>query len=162
MTYRFFGFFLFAAASGVGCSSGSTIVRVDESPDELTLLSIDGREGVRTESKEHLRGYPVLGTVVITDANKKRELMKALSEAIARRPEHPAKCFWPRHVLRAVSAGKTVDYVICFECSNFEQFEGDQKVHYGPINKDAEPLFDKVLQDAGVPVTPKAFPPEKP
>jgi hypothetical protein len=157
MTQRVLGFFFFVAVCGVGCSSSSTSVRIDESPEELTLLSIDGREGVRTESKEQFLGYPLLGKVVITDPNKRHELMKALSDAISRRPEYSAKCFWPRHAIRAVSAGKKLDYVICFECSNFEQFEGQQKIHYGPINKDVQPLFDKVLQDAGVPLAPRSF-----
>ena len=51
--------------------------------------------------------------------------------------------------------GKTVEYVICFECSRFEEFIGAKKLRHEPIDPNAQPAFDKPLQDAGVPIAPK-------
>src|SRR5687768_16467731 len=70
-------------------------------PEQLTLFSIDGRASYRREDTpvavDEFHGYPVLGKIEITDPEKRRELIAALKDAVARRPEYGAKCFHPRH-----------------------------------------------------------------
>src|SRR2546425_5725912 len=59
-----------------------------DAPDQLILYSIDGRDFDPPESRpmadETFHGYPVLGKVEIIDPDKRKELMTAVKEGIAR------------------------------------------------------------------------------
>src|SRR5205814_56502 len=102
----------------VGCG-GSPLSGLHD-PEQVMLLSIDGREGAvgsGLKAGEFFRGYPILGQVEINDAEQRRQLIAALKDGIARSDRHYwVMCFCPRHGLRVVENGKTVDYVICFQC----------------------------------------------
>ncbi len=143
----------------LGCR-GSPIADL-KAPEKLTLYSLDGREErpegeVKTPSKESFHGYPVLGKTEISLPEQRRELLTALNEAIKQHEGKPmAKCFWPRHAIRAIENGKTIDYIICFECSRFREFLGDKQQREVPINPMAQPTFDTPLRDLGIPIAPK-------
>lgn len=143
---------LFLIICTAGCGSNL------DSPEQLTLFSIDGRDGPHNDVKyteEKFHGFPVIGKVEITDAGRRQELVSALKDGMARQPElGPAACFWPRHGLRVVAKGKTVEFVICFECNQVDEFRGDQR-RRKLINGDVQPTFDKPLKDFGVPLAPK-------
>lgn len=149
-------FILLAISIACGCRSGS--LDSLDAPEQITLYSIDGRDEERrgeAKASEFFHGYPVLGKVEISDSGKRNELIAALKDGITRKPDSPAKCYWPRHGLRVTQKGKIVEFVICFECSRFEEFEGATKVRHELINRDIQPKFDKPLQDAGIPLAPK-------
>jgi len=74
-------------------------------------------------------------------------LLKAMEGDI-----QPAKCFDPRHGIRATHEGKTVELVICFQCAQFNVYVGaDGEGKHLLIGKGPEPALDKVLKDAGIP-----------
>lgn len=133
-------------------------------PERLTLFSIDGRDtdasGDRRRGRGvpnavgEFRGYPVLGLVEITDSDERKHLIAALKEGVAPNVQVP-ECFWPRHGLRVVENGRTVDYLICFQCYSFQEFVGDKKVRYEGISRDVRPAFDGPLQRAAVPIAPE-------
>jgi hypothetical protein len=132
--------------------------RRDAHPDldiseQLILYSIDGRDfepGQEPKADEKFHGYPVLGKVEITDLGKRKEIIAALQEGLARSDGTIAKCFWPRHAMRTVSKGRTIDYIICFQCYQLEAHEGDIK-SVRPITASPQPVFDKYLSEAGIP-----------
>jgi hypothetical protein len=144
-----------------GCQRDSGADQNVEIPDDMTLYSIDGRdgkEGKRTEPKpktdEDFHGYPVLGKIAVTDAATKQAILTALNEGIASKDAKEAKCFNPRHGLRTVNKGKTIEYVICFECGQVYVTEGDTtKKHLTSTAPQA--VFDKYLKEAGIPLAPK-------
>lgn len=130
-------------------------------PDELTLYSVDFREvqrqakDIHSPTGEFFHEYPVLGKVEITDPEPRRALIEALQEAYRRRPwpMNGTACYWPRHGLRAVQNGKTVDYLICFQCGRFEEFIDEEKLRHSLMSGD-DRLFNKPLNDAGIPIVP--------
>lgn len=129
-------------------------------PDELILFSVDGRwwpgEPPRPPWQgERLHDYPLLGKVVITDPARRREVLRAVDADI--RTGHPrqAKCFWPRHVVRAVKDGHTVDVVICFECHTYEAYTDGRDRAGGTIGSGSKPLLNRLLTEAGVPLAPE-------
>jgi hypothetical protein len=145
----------------IGCGSGMALPD-PASLERLTLFSIDGRDpepdghrgqGVPTATGE-FHGYPVLGEVEVTDPERRRQLVAALQDGYARRPERGALCFWPRHGIRIVANGQTVEYVICFHCAQFERYSGEARAG-GLINPDVQPVFDNILKEAGVPIAPE-------
>lgn len=141
----------------LGCSR-SPLADVN-APSRMTLYSIDGRDeskrlqGLSVKPIEDFYGYPVLGKVEIQDADIRMKLVDALKDGYARRPEVPPACFWPRHGVRIVEAGRTVDFVICFECNRLAR--RSDNLPGGLINSDVQPIFDKPLTDAGIPIAPK-------
>jgi hypothetical protein len=128
-----------------------------EIPEKLTLYSIDGRDfapAQRPEADEEFHGYPVLGKVEITDAAKRKEIIRALNRGLARSDGTVAKCFWPRHAIHAVTKGRTIEYVICFQCYQLEA-HADNSKSVKPITREPQPVLDKHLERAGIPLVPK-------
>ncbi len=96
-------------------------------------------------------GWKVLGKTAVKDAAKRTELLGALEQGLAE-SQGGAKCFIPRHGVRATYDGQTVDLVICFECSWVYVYYGDKDGPHLTTSKSPQPAFDKVLKDAGVPL----------
>jgi hypothetical protein len=138
----------------VGC--GRDAVAGLDTPEQLTLYSIDGRyfePGQEPKAQEKFHGYPVLGKVEIADGDKRKEIVAALKEGLARSDGTRAACFWPRHAIRAVERGQTIDYVICFECYQLEAHAGGSK-SMKPITREPQPVFNKHLKETGIPLAP--------
>jgi hypothetical protein len=55
------------------------------------------------------------------------------------------ECFDPRHGLRVSIDGRTMDFLICFECQQVEA-KGFGKIPGFSINGEAQPVFDAVLR----------------
>jgi hypothetical protein len=141
----------------VGCAR--VPIPIADAPEQLTLYSIDGRDDIparRPKTAESFLGYHVLGKVDVTDAEQRKQIMRAVRLGIARSDGRVAKCFWPRHALRAVSNGTTFDYVICFECYQI-QHHLDGQFKTAPTTRQPQAVLNKHLTEAGVPVVPEAF-----
>jgi hypothetical protein len=130
---------------------------VPRNPESLVLYSLQPTwfgENVAKNEEEQFHGFKVLGKTEIKDAAVRRKIMTALSDAIARRPKVGAKCFEPRHGIRVASAGRTVEYVICFECSRYWQIESGRERQEELLNPDVAPTFNESLKAAGIPIAP--------
>ena len=124
-------------------------------PEQLTLYSLHGQgHDAPPPTGEQFHGVQVLGKVDVTDAGRREELVAALKSGAAAPPKFTATCFLPRHGLRVIEAGKTVDFVVCFECFKFETYQGDSS-ELRNISREAQPAFDAVLTAAGVTLAPK-------
>ena len=99
-------------------------------------------------TKETFHEYIVLGRADIRDAGQRRELLRALYKGIARSGGRMAACFNPRHGIHATRGGKTVDLLICFECSGIAVY-ADTETGATTSNY-PQPTFDSALQRAGV------------
>ena len=145
-----------------GCGGGPVNQLADE-PDQLTVYSLDGMEWAKKDGQlspeqakgELLHGIPVLGTVEVTDAKQRREIVAAVKEAVRNNTHSPAACFYPRHAVRTVKDGRVVTVVDCFQCFNYETYgEDDKHIGRGTTSRSAQPLLTQVLTDAGVRVAP--------
>ena len=127
--------------------------------ERVTLYSIEFREGPEQLSGtgEVVHGFPVLGKVEVTDAEQRRQLFDALKSALAQRNVMQYKCFFPRHVLQVEQDGRVIEYVVCFQCRNYEMYvDGNRRYHNTrSIGPDAAPVFNKPLEDANIPIVPK-------
>jgi hypothetical protein len=139
----------------VGCGSGESGLSM---PDTLTLYSIDGTYlpgdmPKKYEGNAKFRGIPILGELEVKDADSRREIMTALKNGIGKDNGTRPGCFWPRHAIRARENGKTIDYVICFECHLVQIVTGDGSEGL-PIKETPKDIFNKHLSEANVPLTP--------
>jgi hypothetical protein len=130
----------------------------------LTVYSIDGptrNSGDMTPEQERgemLFGYPLLGSVEVTDPEQRRAVVSALKDGAKYRGREP-KCYQPRHVVRAVKHEKEVYAIICFECSNYRMGRDGQETGYTKqMAPDKRPVLDEILRAAGVPIAPARLP----
>lgn len=127
------------------------VQKMFEGAKEWELISLDPN----TQDKEGFHGYKILGSTTIQgDATK--DVMKVLVKGIDDNQEAIAKCFIPRHGIRAKHDGKTVDLVICFECLHLHIYvDGKKGDNHVLIARAPQATLDKILTDAKVPLPPK-------
>lgn len=81
-----------------------------EESQQFTLISIKPSIGYdKPKAPDYWHGFQVLGQTVITNPQEKTHLIAALYDSMARE-DGAAACFNPRHGIRAVRDGKTVDF----------------------------------------------------
>jgi hypothetical protein len=126
--------------------------------DQITLFSIDGRpKAIRGPAfdGEEFQGYPVLGKIEIRNPEQRLTIIEELMRAYRERPVEGARCFNPRHGIQIVRDGTATDFVICFECSWFDEYRDNERKARRTISKAAEPILDRFLMDAGIPPAPR-------
>jgi hypothetical protein len=141
------GFFAFPAA-GEDNALPEDVLKTLFKAETLELMSLLP-EPEKTKRKDHFHGYTVLGKTAIKDAAGRKNLVESFTKGM-QGAIIPAKCFEPRHGIRATHDGKTMDLVICFACSQFYVHDASGKSTKYLVNATPEPLFDKVLKDAGI------------
>lgn len=122
-----------------------------------SLYSLDGGDyesGGRPITTETIDRHPVLGKIEIVDRELRQKIMSALQQG---RDEHhrgptPA-CFYPRHAIHILAAGRTIDYIICYQCETIEIIEGNRKAGTRTTNASLA-VLNNTLKDAGVPLAP--------
>lgn len=132
-----------------------------QNADKFELLSLDPN-APRDEDKPYYRKeWRLLGVAEVKSAKTRAALITALKKAHEEHDGIGYFCFIPRHAIRATTGNKVVEIVICFECRQTHTYttvgdktESDEFL----ISGSAQPVFDKVLTDAKVPL-PK--PPKK-
>src|SRR5262249_31812235 len=84
--------------------------------EQIELLSLDP-DFDTGKVKDGFRGWKVLGKTTLKEAKERKKLLDAVETGVAEAGKFGAKCFDPRHGIRATADGKTVDLVICYACS---------------------------------------------
>jgi len=119
---------------------------------EYTLYSLEPSE--KADGENALHGWKVLGKTTVKEAEARKKLLSALEKNIAE-GKRGAKCFDPRHAIRATLDGKAVDLLICFECGWVYVYHDGKQLARLEMDTAGQPDFDKVLRDAGVPLAKK-------
>jgi len=117
-----------------------------ETEGTLEILSLDpsSRHGYALNNQAVFHGFGILGRAVADDISEKRNLILALAKAITENDGVVARCFNPRHGLRFIEKGKTIELVICFEClsARCHGFNSDNGLS---LTASAQPAFDAFL-----------------
>jgi hypothetical protein len=128
---------------------------VREALDEgktFTLLSL---QPTRVGGNQGFQGWTVLGKKEIKTKTARKRTITALAKGAAEKGLAPARCFIPRHGIQVTHKGKTVDLVICFECYQVQVYTDGQQGGDFLIGRSPQPVLDKILRDAGVPLAPR-------
>jgi hypothetical protein len=142
-----------ACGANAGGALPAKALEILDKPDSVELYSLepDPPEGKKPEKSLH--GWPVLGSVVLKDAKVRDGAIAALRAGAGL--GHGAKCFEPRHAIRAKRGGKTVDVLVCFGCGWIYVYYDGDKEESAVLSTDrgALPEFEKILKKAGVPLS---------
>jgi hypothetical protein len=119
----------------------------------VELLSLDP-DAEEEKPKEAFHDWKVLGKCLVKNGEERKALRAAIYKGVTEN-NGAAGCFHPRHGLRAVHAGKTVEMVICYECFWMQVYVGDnvQAVWTG---NSPQRLLNRILRDAKVPLPKQA------
>lgn len=148
---------LILAAAGCGGSTSTATTSTIVTPDELTLYAIDGLVNEPAEfvtDDKHFRGYLVLGKVEITEPKARLEIMRAINDGISESDGTVASCFWPRHGVHVETEGKTIDFVICYECLQVYVFSGRERPDMQPTSEKHQAMLTDRLTAAGIKLAP--------
>lgn len=143
------------AADAVRKSVPADAITAIENAETFTLYSLDpGRTGPK-DAKEKFYDWAVLGRTDVADSAVRKQLVAALWKGVAESDGMVAGCFNPRHGVRVTHKGKTVDFILCFECLSVRVTDGKRRGTF-LITRSPQPAFDKALTDLRVPLAPKA------
>lgn len=123
---------------------------------DFELFSL-GSLGKEESKKQRKMSYePVLGSTKNKSPELREELTTAFLDAAYINTASFTACDSNfRHAIRVKYQGSNFDLLICFECSKGAARHKDEYLHSFQINGKPEPLFDKVLTEAGVPLAEK-------
>jgi hypothetical protein len=124
--------------------------------EQIELYSLEPEpDKDKDKDKDTLQGWKILGKTVLKDASVRKSALNAVENGIGK--GRGAKCFDPRHALRATHDGKTVDLVICFECGWVYVYYDKKAERAATLVTSSKPqeTLDKILKDAGVPLAKK-------
>jgi hypothetical protein len=119
-----------------------------EKGDRFELLTLNAE---RDTSKDGFHGWKVVGTSVINDRDVRRKLIVAFEKGVAESKGGPAFCFDPHHGIRVTREGKTVDFVLCFDCFQVRAYVGDALEANLITTNSPRAVFDNVLDASKVP-----------
>ncbi|HEY6154721.1 MAG TPA: hypothetical protein VIW07_13355 [Candidatus Udaeobacter sp.] len=135
----------------------TALQKLADTPSKFVLYSIDpGKlahdESIQTETV--FRGYDILGHAQITDANEQRALLRALARGASQNDSTIAACFNPRHALHIEQGGRSIDFVICFECLQVRTF-GFSADREFLTSRSPQSTFDDSLRRHQIPLAPQ-------
>lgn len=135
--------------AGSGCSSlPASAVGVLENADQFQIFALEPyatNEPKPTDTVFH--GHVVLARAEVKDP-KVRAKIAFIVERGVRQGGMQAKCFNPRHGVHAMQGKRTVDLVICYECSAVEVVEDGNATTV--TTGDVQSELDEAFQAAGV------------
>lgn len=126
-----------------------------EQPDKVTLFTLNPvriLDGKLSPEPDRLRTYGITGQAVIDDTDEHRMLVEAVYRGLRGEGAGPAACFNPRHGLRFERQGRTIECLICFECTwiyiyGRDGSDDEVRLLFGAT---VEPVFASLLKAHGL------------
>jgi hypothetical protein len=92
--------------------------------DRLTVYSLSPEAAGSSEGCDRLHGYPILSQADVADSRIAEVYMSL--RAGEEEGTLGVRCFIPHHGVRATCGEKTLDLVVCFQCTNMAVFESSE------------------------------------
>lgn len=122
---------------------------------EMILYSIDPAHSFEPKKNEiAMQSFKVLGSLPIEDVNTKLALANEIKRVTSVLLPFSAACFNPRHAIRVSNQKESFDFLICFECSIIEVYQGETCIATVSITGYSD-IFNDLLEKANIPLAPK-------
>ena len=116
---------------------GDEVVAVLKGATELTVYATEIREAAEGD---RIRGYPIKAKRVVDGKDAAPVRGRLLDPKTYGGPI--AKCFNPRHAVRAEKDGEVVELIICFECNHMYVYLGEERVAVPTFGAGGEALHE--------------------
>lgn len=133
--------------SGLGCRPA--LVPALESlnrTDQFEIYALEPSDGDRS-GPSAFHGFTIVGRANVDDSSSQRTIAEIVDRGV-RMGGNQARCFNPRHGIHATGSGRTVDLVICYECSSIVVHENGQSSTLVTGNVQGD--LDAAFQSAGL------------
>jgi hypothetical protein len=123
--------------------------------DNFTLFSLNPDPDNVNTNRVTFHDYEILGNTLLNDKQTRHQVVTALESGVANGKSR-ARCFLPRHGIRAVQGTSRVDFVICFECQSLYVYSSrGTSVSTNSFTTTSEPaeVFNEILEKAGVSIS---------
>jgi hypothetical protein len=118
-----------------------------ETADKIEVIAdADKKDGKIVYRGDDIKVESLKATLT-NDATKKKIIQSFQADTGG---NGDAKCFNPRHILRATKAEKIVDVEICYECDRFEINGSLGEFSGGLSSKSSEAKLNQILFEEGV------------
>lgn len=142
------GLAIAAALSSAACSvlppKAGDVARHAEA---FEILALNPRGDAPVGEAESFFGHPITARAKVTDPAAQQRIMDIVEKGMGQWATE-AKCFNPRHGIRAVRGGDKVEIAICYECKNAEISVGGETTH--TTTGDVRAELDKEFAALGV------------
>lgn len=127
----------------------SELADVLKDAEEWTIYALQPEMGGPVEDGFH--GFAVRGQAMIDSRSDRAQLSHALAQGIAGNQDMMARCFLPRHGIRAAFADRVCDLVICFECLQIYVYDGgEERVALVLTTNGPQRVFDRIYKGEGL------------
>ena len=116
--------------------------RILRDAGEVEVLGLICERGPAPQ-EPRLRHYPITARTVVS-GQRRDALLRQVYRGVAE-GQSLAMCFEPHHALRATHQGRTVEVVICFECTQLYVYDGRQEPGFAAISTAAEQILEQLL-----------------
>jgi hypothetical protein len=148
---KIIGVLIFFCLINSGCSLflsfPPSVKNLLETADKIELIA----DADKKDGKIVYRGDDIkvesLKAIITNDATKKNIVQSFQADTGG---NGDAKCFNPRHILRATKGEKIVDIEICYECDRFEINGSLGEFSGGLSSKSSEATLNQILFEKGV------------
>jgi hypothetical protein len=150
---RFFWVALLAPMVSIAGELPAPLQAALEKGGEFHLFSIRPARVEKTDGAIHFHGWEVIGRTSIRDEEKRKKLVGVLKKGVEENQGIGAACFRPRHGIRITEAGKTTDFIICFECFQVQVMVDGLPQKAVLVTRTPEPAFNEALKQAKLPLS---------
>jgi hypothetical protein len=132
-----------------------SVLSVLRNADEIEVYSIDS--GTSGPGTILFHNESALGMTVVKHAAQRKDIISSLEHAsLPTSSSFSMLCFNPRHAVRVKHGDKIADFLLCFECVNMSVGTENEIGRIMEMAYLFEPLLDKILTDANIPLAPKS------
>lgn|GEM_PF-32792 len=142
-----------------GCASAASIPPLasleieDATSVQITVFALDGDTYPNMENlveEEVMQGWTILQVCPLDQGPSSIEVLRTINSDIAQgHAGVPVDCFQPRHALRVQNENAVKDFLICYQCRNFQSWVDGSLVESGSISNRSEEALNRVLSECG-------------
>ena len=146
--------FMLAGCAGPPQNASYPLLGIeDASSVQLTILALDGDTypsvySARTDTsgEERLHGWLVLQSCPLEQNAQSMRLLRSINRDMAQGYKGiPVDCFQPRHAIRISTNDSSTEYLICYQCHNYQCWVDGSLVASGSISSLSEEVLNSAI-----------------
>ena len=146
--------FMLAGCAGPPQSASYPLLGIENASSvQLTILSLNGdtypsvySTGTDASGEDRLHGWLVLQSCPLEQTAQSMRLLRSINADMAQGYKGiPVDCFQPRHAIRISTTDSLTEYLICYQCHNYQCWVDGSRVGSGGIADHSAEIFDRLL-----------------
>ena len=142
-------FMLAGCASPMSNTPLASLGIEDATSLQISVMALDGDtypDMGASDQKNLMHGWPILQVCSLDQGPPSIQVLRALNSDITQGYAGvPVDCFQPRHAVRIQSEDAVKEYLICFQCHNFQCWVDGSLVASGSISNQSKPVLSRAL-----------------